>query len=149
MLQKEDEYIQLKSAKILVYLLVESRLPFPIDPTDIFKWIVFQLSSSNANVVDIALQLLQALLSITAYRYEFIEQEGSMAALMHILGKDGQAQIQYQAIYVIWLLSFEVEISAKLEKVFHVVPTLREISKAAIKEKVVRIIISTFKVFCF
>jgi V-type H+-transporting ATPase subunit H len=131
-------------------MLVESRLPFPVDPTDIFKWIVFQLSSSNSNVIDIALQYIQALLSITKYRYNFIEQEGAMAAVIHILAKEGgQAQIQYQAIYIIWLLSFEVEIAAKLEKVYHVVPLLREISKSAIKEKVIRIIISTFKVILF
>jgi hypothetical protein len=56
----------------------ESKLEYPTDPTDLFRWIILQLGSSNGNVVDIALQLLQSLLSIEGYRQAFFDTEGAI-----------------------------------------------------------------------
>ncbi|KAJ3258864.1 H(+)-transporting V1 sector ATPase subunit H [Boothiomyces macroporosus] len=146
LLSKEDEYIQLKAAKIMIFLLGESHSSYPADPTELFTWVVFQLASTNSNVVDICLQFLQSLLAINMYRKEFVKQADGVLALLNILNKAGQSpQVQYQAIYSIWLLSFVKEIAADLEKKYHVIPVLRDIAKSAIKEKVVRIVISTFK----
>ncbi|KAJ3268876.1 H(+)-transporting V1 sector ATPase subunit H [Terramyces sp. JEL0728] len=153
LLTKEDEYIQLKAAKILIFLLGESNSSYPADPTELLTWVVFQLASTNTNVVDISLQFLQSLLAINLFRKEFVKQADGVMALLTILNKTGQTpQVQYQAIYSIWLLSFVKEIAADLEKCFtfnyrkyHVIPVLRDIAKSAIKEKVVRIAIATFK----
>jgi V-type H+-transporting ATPase subunit H len=66
--------------------------------------------------------------------------------------KKGSAQTQYQIIYIIWLLSFEEEICENLEKFqlfnsrrYHVTPVLKDIAQSAIKEKVVRVVLATFK----
>ncbi|KAJ2996713.1 H(+)-transporting V1 sector ATPase subunit H [Globomyces sp. JEL0801] len=140
LLVKDDEYIQLKAAKIVTFLLVESKLPYPTDPSELFAWIVFQLASTNPNVVDISIQLLQSLLSILAYRKAYFQQSGSIQSLLDILKKPNvTAQVQYQTIYCFWLLSFDPELAGKLEKIHHIIPFLKDIAKSAIKEKVVRI----------
>jgi V-type H+-transporting ATPase subunit H len=116
-----------------------------MDPTELFRWIALQLSSSNSNVVDICVQYLQALTAIVRYRYHVVQTDGVMSALLNILKKNSNAQVQYQCIYVCWLLSFEVTIAQDLEKVYHILPVLKDVVKSAIKEKVIRIVISTFK----
>jgi hypothetical protein len=44
----------------------------------LLRWIILHLNSSNADVVDICVQFLQSLLSITTYRILFFEYEGSV-----------------------------------------------------------------------
>jgi V-type H+-transporting ATPase subunit H len=71
LLSKDDEYIQLKAAKILAFLLVEAELSPPYDPSEFVGWILKQLGNANQSVSDIAIQLLQSLLSIPAYKVYF------------------------------------------------------------------------------
>ncbi|CAD6913410.1 unnamed protein product [Tilletia controversa] len=55
------------------------------------------------------------------------------------------AQAQYQVILSFWLLSFDADIAANLNVKFGIVPLLADIARRAVKEKVIRIIFSTFK----
>jgi V-type H+-transporting ATPase subunit H len=116
-----------------------------MDPADFFKWIAIHLSSSNSNVVDICVQYLQALTSIQKYRFPMVQTEGLLHSILSILSKDTSAQVQYQCIYILWVLSFDIRIAQDLERVHHIVPVLKEVTKGAIKEKIIRIIIATFK----
>ncbi|KDN52585.1 ARM repeat-containing protein [Tilletiaria anomala UBC 951] len=54
-------------------------------------------------------------------------------------------QLQYQSIFCLWLLSFDDEVAEKLNIIFPVVATLTEVAKSAIKEKVIRVIVATFR----
>lgn len=54
-------------------------------------------------------------------------------------------QTQYQVALCFWLLSFEQEISENIEAQFGIVPLLSELCKRAVKEKIVRVILSTFR----
>lgn len=91
-------------------------MEYPTDPTDLFTWLRLQLTSpDNTNVVDISLQLLQTLLSIYSYRSKFHSFPEGLESILNILkGPQPSAQIQYQCIYCIWLLSFVPEIAADL-----------------------------------
>jgi hypothetical protein len=96
LLRKDDEFVQLKAAKIIVHLVLYvlhltqgAHLPcsplgslefdrnadqtYPFDPTDLFVWVTAQLQSTNPGVVDIAVQLLQSLLSLSDYRLPFYQ----------------------------------------------------------------------------
>ncbi|KAL9933655.1 hypothetical protein V8E36_007313 [Tilletia maclaganii] len=55
------------------------------------------------------------------------------------------AQAQYQVILSFWLLSFDADIAASLNVKFGIVPLLADVARRAVKEKVIRIIFSTFK----
>ncbi|CAG8696189.1 6690_t:CDS:2, partial [Acaulospora colombiana] len=59
--------------------------------------------------------------------------------------KNPSPQFQYQIIFCFWLLTFEKEVSAQFNKKYDLVPTLIDIAKSAIKEKIIRVIIGTFK----
>ncbi|KAK0531643.1 H(+)-transporting V1 sector ATPase subunit H [Tilletia horrida] len=55
------------------------------------------------------------------------------------------AQAQYQVILSFWLLSFDADIAANLNVKFGIIPLLADIARRAVKEKVIRIVYSTFK----
>ncbi|KAE8232987.1 hypothetical protein CF326_g1976 [Tilletia indica] len=55
------------------------------------------------------------------------------------------AQAQYQVILCFWLLSFDADVAAQLNVKFGIIPLLADIARRAVKEKVIRIIFSTFK----
>ncbi|KAI9311755.1 armadillo-type protein [Obelidium mucronatum] len=124
LLQKDDEYIQLKSAKIFAMLALGH---------DIFRWITLKLADSNANVVDIVIQILQTLLAVPEYRLGFYKTTGAVNNLIDaIKNTSNNPQMQYQGIYCMWTMTFVQEVAADIQD--------------AIKEKVVRVIFSTIKV---
>lgn len=55
------------------------------------------------------------------------------------------AQMQYQVIFCFWLLSFNANIAADLNRKLNIVPVLVDIARSAVKEKVVRITVATLR----
>ncbi len=55
-------------------------------------------------------------------------------------------QQQYGAISCIWQLSFEQNAAEGLDKKYDIVALFTEIAKSAVKEKVIRVIVATFRV---
>ncbi|KAJ3011740.1 UNVERIFIED_CONTAM: H(+)-transporting V1 sector ATPase subunit H [Siphonaria sp. JEL0065] len=76
LLQKDDEYIQLKAAKIFAILASERLDVF--SGHDIFRWVEVRLADTNPNVVDIVIQILQTLLAVPDYRLEFYNTTGAI-----------------------------------------------------------------------
>lgn len=83
--------------------------------------------------------------------------------LVEILHRNPPPQMCYQIGFCFWLLSFDTEISEQINKYVHsytllrywaraftvirkydIIPLLIDIAKAAVKEKVIRVIIATF-----
>ena len=83
--------------------------------------------------------------------------------LVEILHRNPPPQMCYQIGFCFWLLSFDTEISEQINKYVHyltllrhraraltlirkydIIPLLIDIAKAAVKEKVIRVIIDTF-----
>ncbi|KAI8804463.1 armadillo-type protein [Cladochytrium replicatum] len=148
LLRKDDELVQLKAAKILTFLILHAPSNWPKPETaEFIAWITASLNpSNNPNVVDIAVQLLLSLLGNGRWvRLAFYESPNGMTLLVDILKKSNQAQMQYQVICCFWLMSFEPEIAVDIQRRYDVFPTCIEIAKAAIKEKVVRVVLATFK----
>ena len=148
LLSKEDEFIQLMAAKISAFLFSLARyhdLPLGDQFKAYLQWLFLHLNSSKSEIIDISLQYLQTTLAVPAFKSIFFDTEGSVTSLMGVLKKDSTFQIQYQTIYCIWLLTFDTEICQEIEQEYHIIPVLKEIAKNAIKEKVVRIILATFK----
>ncbi|KAI8590521.1 armadillo-type protein [Geranomyces variabilis] len=147
LLKKDDEYIQLKSAKIVTYLLLRAPPAHAgADISELLVWITAQLQNPNSAVVDIAVQYLQSILSIPSTRLKFYQTPGGVQNLVDILKKGSpNAQMQYQVINILWLLTLIRDIAADLQRKFDVVPLLIDIAKGAIKEKVTRVVIATLK----
>ncbi|ORY30448.1 ARM repeat-containing protein [Rhizoclosmatium globosum] len=148
LLQKDDEYIQLKSAKIFATLALfrkEPSLP-AVDVHDLFHWLTVKLTDTNLNVVDIAIQILQTLLAVPAYRLAFYQTTGAVNNLIDaVKNNSSNPQMQYQGIYCMWTMTFVQEIAADIQRSYEVIPLFIDVAKSAIKEKVVRVIFSTIK----
>ena len=54
--------------------------------------------------------------------------------------------MSYQVGFCFWLLTFEQEIAEQINKKFDIIPLLTTVAQTAVKEKVIRVIIATFRV---
>ncbi|KAK9680773.1 H(+)-transporting V1 sector ATPase subunit H [Basidiobolus ranarum] len=145
-LSKDDEFLALKSSKILTTLLCTASNDDGVDLRDFFQWIAAQLQSKNISVSDIAVQNLESLLKVSGFRRRFYETRNGVSSLLDLLKRNsGNPQMQYQVIFCIWLLSFEKSIAAEVSSKYDIIPIFIDVAKASVKEKVIRVIISTFK----
>jgi V-type H+-transporting ATPase subunit H len=54
-------------------------------------------------------------------------------------------QMIYQAAFCFWLFSFDKEIAAELNNKFDIISVLADVARNAVKEKIVRVIVATFR----
>ncbi|OZJ03068.1 hypothetical protein BZG36_04613, partial [Bifiguratus adelaidae] len=145
-LHLDDEFVPLDASRILTTLYCASPNPIVADMSQLSSWLQKQLQSNNASVVDLAVQVLESLLQIKEYRKKVWDNERLVDTLVGVLKRNTTSpQMQYQVIFCFWLLTFEREVAATINKKYDIIPMTLEICKAAIKEKVVRVIIATFR----
>ncbi|KAI8363583.1 ATPase V1 complex subunit H [Mortierella sp. GBAus27b] len=145
-LRSDDEFVQLKAGKILTTFLCASPKPSTDAAQDLFRWTTAQLQSNNPAVVDLAVQVLESVLRQRDLRPIYWHTPHAMDVLVKILKAGSQSpQMQYQVIYCFWILSFDKEVAKDFNRMYDIIPTLVEIAKSSIKEKVIRVIISTFR----
>ncbi|CAJ0762390.1 11552_t:CDS:2, partial [Entrophospora sp. SA101] len=104
------------------------------------------LKSNNTEVYELAVQILESILRVPANRIKFWNiQQGveTLATLLKV--RNPSLQMQYQIIFCFWLLTFNKEVAEDFNKKFDLIPTLINIAKSAIKEKIIRVIIGTFR----
>ncbi|KAF9584126.1 H(+)-transporting V1 sector ATPase subunit H [Lunasporangiospora selenospora] len=145
-LRSEDEFVPLKASKILTSLLCASPNPNVEVAEELFRWTTLQLQSNNPAIVDLAAQVVESALRQRRLRLVYWLTPHAMDALIRILKAESPTpQMQYQVIYCIWTLTFDSTVAQELNRQYDVIPQLVEIAKSAIKEKVIRIIISTLR----
>lgn len=69
-----------------------------------------------------------------------------MPRLVKWLKETPTPQQQYSAICCIWQLSYEEDAANGLDKKYDIVSLFIEIAKSAVKEKVIRVVVATFRV---
>ncbi|KAJ8651800.1 hypothetical protein O0I10_012621 [Lichtheimia ornata] len=145
-LELNDEFTQLQASKILTILACSSPNPGALDLTQLWQWIIQQLGSQHPEVVDLVTQEIESLLRVRQYRIPFWKTPHAMKELLKNLDKPSVTpQMQYQIIFCLWLLTFEGEIAANINRQYDIVPKLTEIAKAAVKEKVIRVAVATLR----
>ncbi|KAJ1336954.1 hypothetical protein BSLG_006714 [Batrachochytrium salamandrivorans] len=147
LLKKDDEFVQLKAMSLSTQLALKyAKTHAPIDASDPLNWIAFSLTSSNPNIVDLASQFLQELLSVVEYRQSFYDLPGGMESLVGAMQKTPiTAQLQYQLVYSIWMTSFSENVAKDIQRKHKIFHLLADMARAAIKEKVVRVVVSTIR----
>ncbi|KAI9347485.1 ATPase V1 complex subunit H [Pilaira anomala] len=143
-LRINDEFIGIQSSKMLAFLIC-STSERDIDINEFFRWMTFQLQSPLQHVIDLNIQILDALFHIPEYRRAFWNTTHAMDSLINILKKANGPQKVYELAFAVWLLSFDEVIAKNLDRKCQVIPTLVELAKCAVKEKVIRVIIATFR----
>jgi V-type H+-transporting ATPase subunit H len=93
----------------------------------------------------LATLLLEHVLRVPQLREDLIARADALKHLATNLIKSRNVQIQYQAIFALWLLTFDVNAAMMLQSHFSLIPALLDVARNAIKEKVVRLIISTWR----
>ncbi|KAF9385323.1 H(+)-transporting V1 sector ATPase subunit H [Mortierella sp. AD011] len=145
-LRSEDDFVPLKASKILTALLSASPKPSTEAAGELFRWTTAQLQSRNPAVVDLSVQVLESVLQKRDLRIVYWNTPQAVDALVRILRIETPTpQMQYQVIYCFWILTFNEEIARELNRQYDIIPQLVDIAKSAIKEKVVRVIISTLR----
>ena len=117
-----------------------------IDIHEFFRWMTFQLQSPQQHVIDLNIQILDALFHIPEYRRAFWNTTHAVDSLVTILKKSSAPQKVYELTFAVWLLSFDEQVAKHLDRKCQVIPTLVDMAKVAVKEKVIRVIIATFRV---
>ncbi|KAI8368483.1 ATPase V1 complex subunit H [Blakeslea trispora] len=147
-LETDDDFMALQASKLLTVLACSAPSPSHVDLSYFFNWIGNKLTSSNNDIVSLAIQELESLLRINAYRLAVWNTKDITKELTHRLFLNKTAstpQIQYQIIFCLWLLTFETEIAAHINEKYDIIPLLVDIAKSAVKEKVIRVSIATLR----
>jgi len=118
----------------------------PFDYSDFFNRIILRLKSNNSEIYELSIQMLESILRVPANRLKFWNAPQGIETLASLLKfRNPSLQIQYQIIFCFWLLTFQKEIAEDFNRKFDLIPTLINIAKSAIKEKIIRIVIGTFR----
>ncbi|KAJ3762955.1 armadillo-type protein [Lentinula raphanica] len=145
-LDMQDEFLQLKAAQILTVLLcAEVR---PLGPSQLHHFLgtlATMVQSNSPNKHDVGVQCLEALLARPECRQAVWAVPGIIAGLVEILKHKQGPQMCYQVAFCFWLLTFEQNIAEEINKKFDIIPLLTTVAQNAVKEKVIRVIIATFR----
>ncbi|KAJ1741386.1 H(+)-transporting V1 sector ATPase subunit H [Coemansia sp. RSA 1086] len=157
-MEKRDDYLGLKASKILVGIAVscsEEQFAFG----RMFGFLEKCMRSELTSVVDVALQVVQSALRVArARKVLYAEAPGCLSQMVDVLkrtvsrtqaaaggrGVVAVSQTQYEVVFCLWLLTFGRSEAVTLDRRYDVVPTLVEIARGAVKEKVVRVIVATW-----
>ncbi|TKR80878.1 hypothetical protein L596_014865 [Steinernema carpocapsae] len=143
-LQRQDSFIINQMSSIFAKLACYgSTLMEGEDLKYYFAFLKDELKSTSNEYMNTSARCLQMMLRIEEYRSAFVEQDG-VATIVNTLEGKTNFQLQYQLIFALWCITFNGANAAKLVngRVIHV---LGDILSECSKEKVVRIIMSTFR----
>ncbi|CCM03836.1 uncharacterized protein FIBRA_05985 [Fibroporia radiculosa] len=146
MLESQDDFIQLKAVQILTILLSFDSSPLrPQQLQPFLSTLAAFISNTSPHKRDIAVQCLEAVLPRPEYRKAAWAISPLISGLVDILKYNPGPQMSYQVGFCIWLLTFEEEVAQEINKKFDVVPILTNVAQNAVKEKVIRVVVASFR----
>lgn len=152
-LNLQDEFSLLESLRILAVLISTDPKPLSAEASTPLLNSVSRLTNGSASPArDLAIQVLGAILSSRQIRKDVWKHENLLSGLIKALktaGPNPSPQLQYWVILCFWELSYEEYVAEALDKRFDVIAIFTDIAKHAAKEKVVRMVIATFRNLLF
>ncbi|EIM82503.1 ATPase V1 complex subunit H [Stereum hirsutum FP-91666 SS1] len=141
-----DDFVQLKASQILTVLLSSEQAPLQSQQLQPFLTTLASFVQGQVpNKRDVAVQCLEAILPRAEVRKAVWAIPGIISGLIQILKNKPGPQMSYQVGFCFWLLSFEQEIAEQLNKKYDVIPLFVDVAQGAVKEKVIRVFVATFK----
>ncbi|PVD31914.1 hypothetical protein C0Q70_07340 [Pomacea canaliculata] len=145
LLDRSDKFIVYQASRIIAKIACWSKEPMEKRSLQSYLiWLKDQLRQPNNEYLQTAARCLQMMLRVDAYRQVFVDVEGISAITSVLAGSKVGFQIQYQLIFCLWCLSFNVSLVERMNK-FNIIPILADILSESVKEKVTRIILATFR----
>ncbi|KAF9452825.1 ATPase, V1 complex, subunit H [Macrolepiota fuliginosa MF-IS2] len=145
-LEATDEFVQLKAAQILTVLLSVGESGALQQYLQPFLQTLAQFVTNPApHKRDIGVQCLECLLARYQVRQAVWANSAIVPGLLDMLRNAPGPQISYQVVFCFWLLTFEQNIAEQIDKKYDIIPVLVEVAKSAVKEKVIRVVVATFR----
>ncbi|KAF8163080.1 armadillo-type protein [Crassisporium funariophilum] len=145
-LESQDEFIQLKAAQILTVLTSAETTPVRSHQLQPFlNTLASFIQGPSTNKRDVAVQCLESLLSRPYCRQEVWRIPGIITGFVEILRRMPGPQLSYQVAFCVWLLSFEQNIAEQINKKYDIISSLVQVAQNAVKEKVIRVVVATFR----
>ncbi|KAH9857819.1 ATPase V1 complex subunit H [Lenzites betulinus] len=145
-LDSQDDFVQLKATQTLTVLLSSEKAPLqPQQLSPFLNTLSLFVVNTSTYKRDIAVQCLEATLSRPECRKAVWTNASLVGGLVDILRQTSTPQMSYQVGFCLWLLSFEQEVAEQIQKRFDVIPLLVDVAQGAAKEKVIRVIVATFR----
>ncbi|TXT05914.1 hypothetical protein VHUM_03675 [Vanrija humicola] len=142
----DEEFVHLESLRILALLIATDDKDFPPELVSTFLSSVSSiLNGPRLQPRDVAAQVLNAVLGKKQFRTAVWKEGECISGLVKWLKQNPQPQQQYSAISCIWQLSFEQAAADGLDKKYDIVALFIDIAKNAVKEKVIRVVVATFR----
>ncbi|XP_031548842.1 V-type proton ATPase subunit H-like [Actinia tenebrosa] len=146
LLNRQDQFIINQAAVITAKLACWGKARLPDNELNFFlKWLKDQLTSPECEYLHSIAQCLQLMVRIESYKQAFFKMEGITSVVATLLRINIGFQLQYQLIFILWLLSFDPRIAERMVGNNAVIPVLADILRESEKEKVIRIIIATMR----
>ncbi len=146
LLNNEDESITLLSARVLASLIPTTEEVDSSVLEAFFSWYRAQSAKADPDLQSFATQAAASVLRTKSNRDVFWKNGANTGAVVKLLRTDGSFQLQYNALLVLWLLSFDQEVAEELNKGFEVIPLFETLARSSIKEKVTRLVVAILRV---
>ncbi|KAG0148755.1 hypothetical protein CROQUDRAFT_60300 [Cronartium quercuum f. sp. fusiforme G11] len=163
-----DQYIRIKSISLLAIIIGADPGPSKEASHAIVPAIGQLVQSEDGNEQEIGIQCLDQVLKQPSVRRAVWHgddrsepsqgapatsadsqstKSGLLSSLIKLLkaGSKLNSQMQYRVGFCFWLLSFDTDIAANLNKKYGAIPLLTELTRVAVKEKVTRVLIATLR----
>lgn len=145
-LAMEEEFAVLAALRILALLVATDSKPFPSTLVGVLlASLQGLLNGSRIPLWEVAAQVLSAILGTKQFRLAVWNEGNCISGLVKSLKTNPNPQAQYWAITSIWQLSFEPTAAQGLDKKYDIVAVLTNVAKAAVKEKVTRVVVATLR----
>ncbi|ORY31205.1 armadillo-type protein [Naematelia encephala] len=140
-----EEFAVLGALRILALLIATDPKPFPESlMSSLLTSLSSLLNGTRLPLWEVAAQTLSAVLGTKQFRLAVWEEEQCISGLVKSLKINPNPQAQYWAISCLWQLSFEQAAAKGLDRKFDIIAILINVAKAAVKEKVIRVVVATF-----
>lgn len=146
LLNRQDQFIVHQTGIIIAKLASWGKVLLPDSDLNYFlSWMKNGLASSGNGYHHSVAQCLQLMLRHQVYRQAFFKADGIQSVVSALVAPNIGFQLQYQLIFVLWLLSFDPRIAERMIGNSAVIRVIADILRESGKEKVTRIIIATLR----
>ncbi|EJW85443.1 V-type proton ATPase subunit H [Wuchereria bancrofti] len=143
-LQRQDSFIVNQMSSVLAkFACFGTTLMEGSDLNFYISFLKDQLKAPRNEYINTTARCLQMMLRIDEYRHTFLAMDG-IASILSVLSGKTNFQLQYQLIFSLWCLTFNPAIAEKFPHT-GAIQILGDILSESTKEKVIRIILGTFR----
>ncbi|GAA5913427.1 H(+)-transporting V1 sector ATPase subunit H [Sporobolomyces salmoneus] len=153
LLDSQDDFVRLKAAVIASVLLSYDKDPQDEVVTKLLTHLSHLIRLPNEpESQDVGVQCLESVLRVQKARTVAWETENGdskvpkvIEGLVQLLKSNPSPQMQYQLGFCFWLLSFDTPVAENINSKYNLIPLLLDLARSAIKEKILRIVLSTYR----